>query len=329
MESAPVAAIDVGTNTALLLIARLDAQGRFVVVEDHCRAPRLGEGVAASGVLSSAARERGLEVLHEFARRVAALSIPPSRVRAVGTAVFRRARDARVFVDDVARRTGLVVEIVSEEEEARLGEIAVAAEGVSRDTLVIDVGGGSTEIACPALGLRRSVPIGAVVLTETWLDAPDAADASAARILEGAEGNAASGGASRGFAALREAARAAARAFPPDVARDRPVVVLGGTGVNLACLALGLERFDHERGEGASFPADSAAHFAARLASLPLAERRKLPIEADRATILPAGLSALAATAERLGAKSFRVTGRGLRFGVARELLADRNSWKT
>lgn len=327
MESAPVAAIDVGTNTALLLIARLDAQGRFVVVEDHCRAPRLGEGVAASGVLSSAARERGLEVLHGFARRIAELSIPPSRLRAVGTAVFRRARDARAFVDDVARRTGLVVEIVSEEEEARLGEIAVAAEGVSRDTLVIDVGGGSTEIACPALGLRRSVPIGAVVLTETWLDAPDAADASAARILEGIEEHAV--GKHRGFAALRDAAREAARAFPADVARDRPVVCLGGTGVNLACLALGLERFDHERGEGASFPADRAAHFAARLASLPLAERRKLPIEADRATILPAGLSALAATAERLGAKSFRVTGRGLRFGVARELLADRNSWKT
>lgn len=315
MDSAPAAAIDVGTNTALLLVARLDEAGRLVVIEDTCHAPRLGEGVAATGALSPAARERTIAVLSSFAARLATLAIPPARVRAVGTAVFRRAADAREFVAEVRARTGIAIEIVSEEEEARLGEVAVAAEGVSADTIVIDVGGGSTEVACPALGLRRSIPIGAVVLTETWLG-PWAATPN------GASSDAEAPTAERGFAALQAAARAAAGAFPADIARTRPVVALGGTGVNLACLALGLPRFDHERAEGACVPASAAALFAARLAALSIPERRELPIEGDRASILPAGLSALAATLERLGAKELRVTGRGLRFGVVRGLLA-------
>lgn len=302
-----VAALDVGTNTALLLVARLDTSGRLDVVEDLCEAPRLGEGVAATGRLSAAARARASATLARFAARIRAHSIPPERVRAVGTAVFRRAADARAFVDEVARATGLALEIVSPEEEARLGAVAVEGEGVTRSALVIDVGGGSTEIACAELDLRRSVPIGAVVLTETFVPDP----ASGARAL-----------APGGFAALQASARSAVEAFPAGVARGRDVVALGGTGVNLACLAGGFARFDHERAEGARVPARAAREWAERLAALDLDARRAHPLEADRAWILPAGLSALAATLERVGAEDMRVTGRGLRFGVARDLLA-------
>lgn len=296
----PVGAIDLGTNTALLLIAQLDARGAFEIIEDHCRTPRLGERLAARGTLYPTAIERTLTALAFFADRVRAAHVDPSRTRVVSTAVLRRARDAEAFVSFARERTGFVIEIISGEEEARLGEIAVAAEGVTRDTVVIDVGGGSTEVSCAALELRRSLPIGAVVLSES---------ASADHYLE----------------------RAAelARELPDGIAVGRAVVVLGGTGVNLACLVQALARFDHERAEGTQVDASHARLWAEKLALLPLAARLELPIERERAAILPAGLSVLAAVVERLGGKTLRVTGRGLRFGVARELLARRGPEKS
>jgi exopolyphosphatase/guanosine-5'-triphosphate,3'-diphosphate pyrophosphatase len=291
--SEAVAAIDLGTNTALCLVARTDASGLLVVVEDHCLTPRLGAGLVAHGTLDPAAVERALDALFFFAARLRELRVAPARTRAVATAVLRRARDASRFVELARQRTGLGIEIVSGEEEARLGSLAVAAEGVTPDTVVIDVGGGSTEVSCAALGFRRSLPIGAVVLAESC-DADH----------------------------YLERAGDAARELPAGLARDRAVVVLGGTGVNLACLALGLARFDHERAEGTMVAAVAARRWALELAPLTVEARRRYPIEPERAVILPAGISLLAAVLERLAGKSMRVTGRGLRFGVARELLA-------
>jgi exopolyphosphatase / guanosine-5'-triphosphate,3'-diphosphate pyrophosphatase len=298
------AAIDVGTNTALLLIARTTSAGALEIVEDHCLTPRLGSGVAARGLLDPAAMQRTIEALSVFAAHLRARGVTPDRVRAVGTAVFRRASDAAAFVERARAATGISIEIISPEEEARLGEVAVAAEGVGPETLVVDVGGGSTEIACRALALRHSVPIGAVVLTETFLsDAP---------LHPG------------GWSALTRAVHEACRAFPADIGAVRPVIALGGSAVNLGSLALGLERFDHERAEGAEFDASLASSFAVRLARLPVEARRQFAIEPDRAEILPAGLACLAGVFARTGAHRVRVTGRGLRFGVLRELLRAR-----
>jgi exopolyphosphatase/guanosine-5'-triphosphate,3'-diphosphate pyrophosphatase len=293
--SEAVAAIDLGTNTALCLIARHDDAGGFVVVEDHCRTPRLGENLLARGTLDPAAVERALEALLFFAGRVRAARVAPSNLRAVSTAVLRRAGDGPRFVELALERTGIAIEIVSGDEEARLGELAVAAEGVTPDTVVVDVGGGSTEVSCTALGFRRSLAIGAVVLAE-----------------------------SSPVESYLERAADAARELPLGLARDRDVVVLGGTGVNLACLARGFARFDHERAEGSRLAAADARAWAQRLAPLPLQARLGHPIEPERAFILPAGMSVLGAVLERMAVQSMRVTGRGLRFGVARELLARR-----
>lgn len=294
MSESLVGAIDLGTNTALLLVARSHADSDFEIVEDHCLVPRLGEGLAQSGVLKPEAVARALLALQFFAGRLKALNVPSHKTRVVSTAVLRRARDAQAFVDLARERTGLILEIVSGEEEARLGEIAVAAEGATRETIVIDVGGGSSEVSCRALAWRCSLPIGAVVLSE-----------------------------SKSAEQYREAADAAAATLPAGLARDRSVIVLGGSGINLACLARGFERFDHVRAEGAVVETSAARYWADRLGRTPLSERFAFPIERERALILPAGLSILTSVLERLEAKDFRVTGRGLRFGVARELLSD------
>lgn len=302
--SAPVAAIDVGTNTVLLLVARAREDGTLETIVEECRTPRLGAGLARSGVLDPAACERALAVLREYAARIAAAGVPAARVRAVGTACLRRrARDGAAFAERAARETGIALEILSEADEARLGELAIAAAaGAGSDALVVDVGGGSTEIACRELALRQSIPIGAVVLGESRVDTRAADDA-------------------RWSALCAEAARAA-EAFPAGVAAHRPVWAIGGTAVNLGACAAGLARFDPRAVEGVVVAVERVSALAGELARLTPAARLAYPIERERADILPAGLAALDAVLARIGARTLRVSGFGLRHGVARELLA-------
>ncbi|MEY2805937.1 MAG: hypothetical protein ACK57N_05460 [Planctomycetia bacterium] len=298
--SSLLAAIDLGTNTALLHIARMAPDGRLETVEDLCRTPRLGSGLAKHGVLDREARERAFEVLGEYARRIEQLGVPPARVRAVGTACLRKARDGAAFAAEVRARLGLPLEVLSEEAEARLSALAARAAGVDARCVVVDVGGGSTEVACEELGLRWSRPIGAVVLTETYLgDEPLAPG---------------------GYAALEVEARRACATLPEGLARGREVVVVGGTGVNLACLHLGLSRFDPLAAESCRIPAEAAGRIGRVLAAESLQARRARPMEAERAEILPAGLACLAAALERLAAQTFRTTTKGLRHGLAHEI---------
>ena len=294
-EREAFAALDLGTNTLLLLVARAGEGGALEVLEDHCRTPRLGEGLARSGAISPAAAERALEALEFFAVRLRALGLPRERTRAVGTAVLRRASNAAEFLERARARTGLAIEVLSEEEEARLGHLAVAGELRGGRAAIVDVGGGSTEFTSADGELRLSIPIGAVVLSERFESAGD-------------------------FAALEAEARRAAQGFPARGAAREACVLLGGTSVNLACLERGFERFDPERAEGSRLALEAAGRWAARLAALPLARRLELPLEPERAAILPAGLACAAAALERLEPASVRASGRGLRFGVLREL---------
>jgi len=170
---------------------------------------------------------------------------------------------------------------------------------------VVDVGGGSTEVVTDAGESCLSAPIGAVVLTERFLG------------LEG--GDPVEPG---GFGALVAAVAQALSVFPAGAAAGREVVLIGGTASNLACLEAGASRFDPQLAEGLLLPADAAPRWASRLAETPLEERRSFPVEDDRAEILPAGLACVAGALRRLEAASARVSGKGLRYGVAAGMLA-------
>lgn len=285
------AAIDIGTNTILCLTGRLDGEGELLVLDDVCATARLGEGLARRGRLDDAAIERAVEILR--VQLACARELGADRVRAVGTAVLRRAEDAQRFLDACEAALGLVVEVLPEAEEARLGHAAVRGpEGA--EAIVVDVGGGSTEVVTEGGAICLSAPVGSVTLTEQH-----AGDLGAL---------------------VAEVAQACA-VFPAGAAAGREVMLLGGTASNLACLEAGVPAFTPAAAEGRSLPAAAAARWMARLADLSLLERRALPIEADRAEILPAGLACVAGALQRLEAASARVTGRGLRYGVLRELL--------
>jgi len=301
VRSPTIAAIDLGTNTALLLVARRGDGGALETLEELCVTPRLGSGLARTGSLDASAMERALDALRHFARTIERHGVDARRVRAVGTACLRRARDGADFAQRVQRETGLTLEIVSESEEARLGELAIELAGAGADALVVDVGGGSTEIACRELGLRQSIPIGAVVLTETWIES--ARDLAA------------------GWKGLRAAVREVVAAFPSGVAIGRAAWAIGGTAVNLGNLHAGRTRFDPRAVEGLAVPAARALEFGELLGPLTHAERLAFPVEPDRADILPAGLVVLGTVLEHLGARTVSVSGFGLRHGLARELL--------
>ena len=303
MSSAPVAAIDLGTNTALLLVARRDSSGRLEILEECSETARLGRGLARSGRLEDASVERTLGILERYRSRAGELGVEPARLRVVGTAVLRRASDAERFLRGARDRLGLEIDVLSEEEEARLGHEAVAATH-GEHVVIVDVGGGSTEVTANGGELRLSTPMGAVVMTERFLG------------LEG-EPPVEDGG----FGALVVAAVQGASAFPAGAAGESSVVLIGGTAANLACLESGAERFDPSHVEGVSVDAGAVAGWAERIAALGRADREELPIEADRAELLPAGLTCLAATMVRLEARRATTSALGLRHAVVNELL--------
>ena len=144
-DERPVAAIDVGTNTALLLVAR-ERAGAFEVIEDRCESPRLGQGLASTGRLLDEPVQRTLAALALFRERLDALGVEPERVRAVGTACLRRAQNPELLIDPARERLGLSIEVLPEEDEAEMGFRAVTGDGAAADALVLDVGGGSSEV---------------------------------------------------------------------------------------------------------------------------------------------------------------------------------------
>ncbi|HJM58852.1 MAG: hypothetical protein CMJ98_02410 [Planctomycetes bacterium] len=306
----PVAAIDLGTNTALLLVARSAPGLGLEVLAQDCEVVRLGErprsaGEAGGQGLSPEAVERTLRALGRFKAKAVGMGVVPERLRVTATAVLRRASDAAAFVQRCEDELGLRVEILSGSEEARLGRSALGSAG-TEEWVTLDVGGGSTELAGEGPGEQISAPVGALVLTEQFLGM-----GSNAPLEPG------------GAAGLWEQVRASFGCFPTDFARGRTVVLLGGSASNLACLEKGLEQFDPLQVEGTHIDVCAARAWGERLIDMSPEDRAHLPIESQRVEILPAGLICIAAGLERIEAGEARISALGLRHGVALELLHD------
>ncbi|MEM7515630.1 MAG: hypothetical protein AAF368_01720, partial [Planctomycetota bacterium] len=154
------AAIDLGTNTALMVVGEQTAEGELCVLDDLCETARLGEGLGRGGQLSNEARQRTTGILEGFLARAADLGVPRENLRAVSTAVLRRAENTAQFLAEVRGALALEIDVISGEEEARLSHRAAA--GANENTIVLDVGGGSTEAVWNGGRSRESVPLGAV-----------------------------------------------------------------------------------------------------------------------------------------------------------------------
>ncbi len=297
------ASIDIGTNSVLLLVAERGLDGRFTAVCERAEITRLGRGVDSSRTLAPEAIEDTLKALESYATQARRLGV--QAIAATATSAARDASNGGEFLRAVAERTGVKVEIITGEEEARLSFASAWADfGGAGPLVVLDIGGGSTEFIYGDsegnVGFRRSFDVGSVRLTERWVtsDPPSAADrATITAHLDQA------------FALLPA---------PPVGAH---LVGVAGTVTTLCALARSIHPYDAAQVHGARLAATEVSATLERLWALPLAERRALPgLQPKRADVIPVGALILEAAARRLGATELRVSDRGLRWG----LLADR-----
>jgi len=309
------AALDLGTNNCRLLIARAEGDG-FVVVDAFSRIVRLGEGLAASGRLGETAMDRAVAALAICADKLKRRNV--TLVRSVATEACRRAANGRAFVERVAAETGIRLEIISAEQEARLAVSGCRAllEPGPGPALVFDIGGGSTELVlleddeAAGIGDWFSAPWGVVSLSESVPH--EGADEAALR---------------RAYAAMRAEVARAFAPFRDALARAgaTPGRLLGtsGTVTTLASLHLGLASYDRRQIDGLVVPSDAMRALSQRLAGMTVPARGSLPcIGPERADLVVAGCAILESILDLWPAARVSVADRGIREGILRALMA-------
>lgn len=321
------AALDLGTNNCRLLIARPSGRD-FTVIDAFSRVVKLGEGLATSGRLSDAAMDRTLAALTICADKLQRRNV--RLARSVATEACRRAENGLAFIERVRHETGIALDIISAEEEARLAVLGchILLEEGSGPAVIFDIGGGSTELVLveadsasrvPRILDWQSVPWGVVSLTDTVGRAEDSEPARIAR-----------------FARMKAMV---AESFAPfagrvaGAARHGDIRLLGtsGTVTTLASLYLELPSYDRKAVDGLIVPSVEMRDISARLSVMTPYERSTLPcIGQDRAELVVAGCAILEAILDLWPARRLGVADRGIREGILRSIMAaERQSERT
>ena len=313
-------AVDLGTNNCRLLVAR-PSDGGFTVVDAFSRIVRLGEGLSRTGRLSQEAMDRAVTALAVCAEKLRRRNVSLSR--SVATEACRRAENGRDFVVRVRDETGIVLDIIDPQEEARLAVLGChkLLEPGDGPALIFDIGGGSTELVLidhvdgvPKIRSWWSAPWGVVSLTES-------------------EGSAAIDGEDRlaAYGRMRERARRSFAQFAKMLPRDRrDIRLLGtsGTVTTLASVHLALPSYDRRAVDGLHVPIEAMQQISGMIAVMDYSERASLPcIGPDRADLVVAGCAILEAILEIWPAEKLGVADRGIREGILRSLMA-RDGWR-
>lgn len=297
------AAIDIGTNSVLLLVAERDPAGKWSAVEERAEITRLGKGVDQSKTLSVESMETTLEAVGRFANEARSLGVKGLAISA--TSAARDASNGKAFLDGVLQRAGVPAEILSGDEEARLSFASAFADfGGSVPLVAIDIGGGSTEFifgdATGAISYRHSFDVGSVRMTERFIRTDPPAEAE--------------------LAAMEKFLRETFAPLPKAAAGFRFVGV-AGTVTTICAVAKKIDPYDATLVHGAELTRGEIEATVNRLAHLPLPLRRTLPgLQPKRADVIVAGGLILKIAVDCIAASSVTVSDRGLRWG----LLADR-----
>jgi exopolyphosphatase/guanosine-5'-triphosphate,3'-diphosphate pyrophosphatase len=287
-----VGVVDLGTNSTRLLVADV-REGRVDEVARRIQITRLGEGVDERRRLLPLPIARVRNVLSDYRRELDELGA--ERVLAIGTSAIRDADNGEAFLGEVEWSYGFTTRLLSGHEEAWLTRRGVAnGRGLGADTVVLDVGGGSTELITG--GSRASIDIGCVRLTERFLRSDPPASAE----LE---------------AAAREIRESLPQLEPTDA------IGVAGTVTSLAALKLG--GHDLDRVHGFRLSRDMVEEQLERLASLPLEQRRRLPaLEPERAPVIVAGALIVREALDCYELEELEVSERDLLHGAAVEAAA-------
>lgn len=317
------AALDLGTNNCRLLVAQPARPGQFRVVDAFSRIVRLGEGLAASGRLSEEAMDRAVEALKVCAAKIRNRDI--RRMRLIATEACRQAENGEAFLQRVTAETGLELEIINRETEARL-----AVSGCSslvgreaRSVVLFDIGGGSSEIAFLDIKDQRasrlhhhithwtSLPVGVVTLSERHGGQDVTPDVFAAMVAE-----------VEGMLGCFDCPPV------PDGTEGFYLIGTSGTVTTLAGVHLNLPRYDRRQVDGLWLSDPDVSAMQAKLLSWNFAERAaNACIGPDRADLVLAGCAILEAIRRRWPSERMRVADRGLREGLLTDMMADDGVW--
>lgn len=292
-----VAAIDLGTNTARLLIATRDPYRQILL---NRTITRLGGGFTRERGLSEEARERSVGALKEFAAQIKGHNV--SRVRAVATSAVRDAVNGDEFCERVLAETGIALEVIDGTEEAvlTLRGVASVLDDKSGDLAVFDVGGGSTEYTLAAqlqALFSRSLPIGVVRLTEGKV----------------------------GVAEMEDKIRRELAVLKVELEREglserfsnATLIGTAGTATTLAAIAMGMTDYDYRRVNNYTMPLSEVERIFELLKPLTPKERLEVPgLEPGREDLIIAGILVVLLTMRVFGFKSFKVSDSGLLEGL-------------
>lgn len=321
------AALDLGTNNCRLLVAVPTRPGQFRVIDAFSRIVRLGEGLSRTGRLGQPAMDRAIAALTVCSQKLAARSVAGARL--IATEACRAAANGDEFIERVKRETGLELEIVSRETEARLAVSGCGSlvDRSAKGAVLFDIGGGSSEIALLDLSsgpTRRlsnhivawtSLPVGVVSLAERH-GGRDVTPALFQCMVDEVIG---------------EIDRFEGRSRLGAIVGTERFHLLGtsGTVTTLAGVHLGLERYDRRQVDGLWLTDEEVDRLVATLCSWTFEERVANPcIGSDRADLVLAGCAILEAIRKVWPARALRVADRGLREGLLTEMMVADGVWR-
>ncbi len=289
-----VAAVDLGSNSTRLLVADVE-DGRLSEVARRLTITRMGESVDERRLILPTAMARVHNVLVEFRREATALGA--ERVLAVATSAARDAANGETFLGEIEQSYGFTTRLLSGEEEAALSFRGTASDrAIEPDTLLVDIGGGSTELVLAGPGgitFRTSTQLGCGRLTERFLhmDPPSAHE----------------------LAACAAHARDMLPALSPAGA-----IGVAGTITTAAAMDIGEEPYDPARTHGHTLSREAVEHLLESLAALPLGEREHVRcLDPARAPVIVAGFVILRAILDTYGLGEIEVSERDILHGAA------------
>jgi len=305
-DSQRVAVVDIGSNSTRLLVAEVDA-GRVAEVERHSRVTRLGRGVDLSGQLSAEAIEAACEVIADYMELCRELGV--EQIEAIATSAVRDASNGQAFVAELRERFALSARVLDGEEEARLTYMGATSEHPpSEPTVIIDIGGGSTELIVGVgreISFHTSLQAGVVRHTERHV----ASDPPKAIELEALASD---------VRALIEKA-----IDGDDGVKAGAGIAVAGAPTSLASIEMGLQPYDPKQVHGHTLTLTSIQRLLSQLASSPLANRVETPgLHPDRAPTIVAGAVILVETMRAFDLESISVSEHDILYGVALEAVS-------
>ncbi len=301
-----LATIDVGTNTTLLLVAE-EREGRIVVLEDRAEITRLGRGIGSDGRLGQEGINRTLGALSGYAVLARVHEAP---ILAIGTEALRHAPNAADFLNRAAALLDTPIEVIAGDREAELTFLAAQRsfpEQAKQGMVVVDIGGGSTEIIVARKGrvdFNRSLPLGSVRLTERHVHH----DPSLLAEVE---------------AVAAEVNSLMAEVPFPAETEHACLVGTAGTVTTLAAMAQNLKSYDAQLVHGYRMTLPALQQQLDRLVRSTQAERQGMAgLDPRRADVITAGAVILSQIGQRVGGGEILVSDRGIRWGLLLEKLS-------